>query len=417
MIKDAPKTLAILAVLVLLWSLSIFFSTLELSDQYSLDQRSQDNDVESSSPPQCSYELLYKAFRHRTDTMKKSDDEEATEQPPRDCWRPEDEVLQIPVDAILNRHEMDGIGAGSKGGVYQAIIQLDETDSTEVCIAALKTEECRPMERGTLREEKNNDDDWISCVDPSARSWDESDMNKEFMGAFVFVAARKAGIMELPGIIPTWGLVVNKENPSTIVGANIVYPSVVGTIMPLKKFKTFTDLAEEDPYDHYSTMTTTTRVLPKDSVGFAKIMLPAAEALLFMKRLGMSFQDIRAKNIGVSTTIDKNQEGNSAFVYDNTFLSFLEGATCSLDGDYLSEGCNFCNKESLTQQHRYEGTTRESIVSSDCTLFAWHVETLMQLFIPQEKQRNALISYRFRKRGTCQLEDIVARWQTIIKTN
>eukprot|EP00978_Attheya_sp_CCMP212_P009016 scaffold21221_cov40-Attheya_sp.AAC.1 len=163
-------------------------------------------------------------------------------------------------------------------------------------------------------------------------------------------------------------------------------------------------------------------------------MLPAAEALLFIERLGMSFQDIRAKNLGISTIL-KNQEGStgtgrsSAFVYDNTFLSFLEGSTCSLDGDdddddfYLSEGCNFCNKESLTHQHRYEGSTRDSIVSSDCTLFAWHVETLLQRFTPpnetqtQTQRRNAIMSWRFRKRGTCQLQDIVARWQTIIKTN
>eukprot|EP00978_Attheya_sp_CCMP212_P039266 scaffold202776_cov30-Attheya_sp.AAC.1 len=90
--------------------------------------RSEDN-VESSSPPPCSYELLHKAFRHRSDQTKKQSDEDkvTTEQ---DCWRPEEEVLQIPVDAILNRHDMDGIGAGSKGGVYQAIIQLDYATTT-----------------------------------------------------------------------------------------------------------------------------------------------------------------------------------------------------------------------------------------------------------------------------------------------
>jgi hypothetical protein len=56
-------------------------------------------------------------------------------------------------------------------------------------------------------------------------------MRKEFMGAFVFVAARKAGT-DLPGIIPMWGLVVEDENPSTMVGTNISYPSVLGAIMP-----------------------------------------------------------------------------------------------------------------------------------------------------------------------------------------
>eukprot|EP00978_Attheya_sp_CCMP212_P030456 scaffold112068_cov49-Attheya_sp.AAC.3 len=179
----------------ILWSCSIFFSsTLELSDQYSLDQRSEDN-VESSSPPPCSYELLHKAFRHRSDQTKKQSDEDelTTEQrqrQPQDCWRPEEEVLQIPVDAILNRHDMDGIGAGSKGGVYKSIIQLDYTTMSGndhvLCTAALKTEECRPIVMGRtpsssldrLEEHNDNDDDWISCVDPRARSSEDSDMTR-----------------------------------------------------------------------------------------------------------------------------------------------------------------------------------------------------------------------------------------------
>eukprot|EP00978_Attheya_sp_CCMP212_P040877 scaffold227774_cov53-Attheya_sp.AAC.3 len=125
MIKDALKLkpLAIISVLVV----------------YCCGHRSEDN-VESSSPPPCSYELLHKAFRHRSDqTKKQSDEDEVTteqrqpqrqRQPRDDCWRPEEEVLQIPVDAILNRRDMDGIGAGSKGGVYQAIIQLDYATTT-----------------------------------------------------------------------------------------------------------------------------------------------------------------------------------------------------------------------------------------------------------------------------------------------
>eukprot|EP00978_Attheya_sp_CCMP212_P028867 scaffold100834_cov36-Attheya_sp.AAC.1 len=61
----------------------------------------------SSDPPLCSYELLYNAFRPNSKT---------TEETKRDCWSPQDEILQIPVDAILNRNDMTKVGSGSNGG-------------------------------------------------------------------------------------------------------------------------------------------------------------------------------------------------------------------------------------------------------------------------------------------------------------
>eukprot|EP00550_Attheya_septentrionalis_P007400 CAMPEP_0198295638 /NCGR_PEP_ID=MMETSP1449-20131203/28823_1 /TAXON_ID=420275 /ORGANISM="Attheya septentrionalis, Strain CCMP2084" /LENGTH=425 /DNA_ID=CAMNT_0043996009 /DNA_START=233 /DNA_END=1510 /DNA_ORIENTATION=- len=416
------KMVKILALLLLLWSVvTIFFSSLVLSDS---DIDSLGFWVESSPPPPCSYELLYKAFRHHSDMNEKMDKYEATEQQqqqPRDCWRPEDEVLQIPVDAIANRHDLDAIGGGSKGGIFTAIIKLDATigNTDTVCTAALKTEECRPMKRETLEEDA---DDWISCVDPRARSSDYGDMRKEFMGAFVFVAARKSGT-DLPGIIPTWAIVVDDKYPSTMVGTNISYPFVVGAIMPLMKFKTF-EAIENASLTHL--------VPNNDTVGFAKVMLPVAEALLFMKKLGMSYQDIRSKNLGITTV--SQQDLNRAVVYDNTYLSFLEGATCGTTNNHynhnMSEACNFCNKESLTLQHRYKSKTRDSIFGSDCRIFTEQVETMLELQYEKyledaedseddeySEDEDALILPQFRRSGTCQLQDIVENWQTIIKSS
>eukprot|EP00978_Attheya_sp_CCMP212_P006544 scaffold15153_cov40-Attheya_sp.AAC.1 len=64
------------------------------------------------------------------------------------------------------------------------------------------------------------------------------------MGAFLFIATRKAGI-EVPSLIPTWGVVVNKDlETSTIVGNNIIYPAMLGALMPLRKFTTLEEIVE-----------------------------------------------------------------------------------------------------------------------------------------------------------------------------
>jgi hypothetical protein len=160
-------------------------------------------------------------------------------------------------------------------------------------------------------------------------------------------------------------------------------------------------------------------------------MLPVAEALLFMKQLGMSFQDVRNKNLGI-TTGSSQQDPNGAVVYDNTFLSFLQGTKCGTTNNHhgkiisnnnnnnhnnMVEACNFCQKESLTQKHRYNTETRDSIFGGDCKKFAWHVETLLELDeeLYSSEDQDTLIASKFRRSKTCQIQDIVERWQAIIK--
>jgi hypothetical protein len=183
---------------------------------------------ESFDPPLCSYELLYNAFRPNKNNY-------TTEETKRDCWSPQDEILQIPVHAILNRNDMTKLGSGSAGGVYKAILKLNGAGADDVCIAAVKSNICRLIDKKT---------GWTSCLSDRTVENNAKGIESEFMGAFLYLATRKAGI-EVPSLIPTWGLVVNNDlDTSTIVGKNITYPAMVGAVMPLRKFTTVEEIVE-----------------------------------------------------------------------------------------------------------------------------------------------------------------------------
>eukprot|EP00978_Attheya_sp_CCMP212_P042137 scaffold252016_cov48-Attheya_sp.AAC.2 len=344
----------------------------------------------SSSPQPCSYESLYDTF-HSTSTTKKIDDQVTN----RDCWRPKDEVLQIPVDAIINRDNMESLGKGHNGGVYRAILKLDGAGNT--CTVGLKTEKCNVS---TNNNGTGTHNDQLSCV-----YGDRNKMWKEFMGGFLFIAMRKAGI-ELPSLIPTWGMVVDKKHPhSMTVGTNISYPFIVGALMPIREFKTLQDVKKSQEL---------TNLIPKTPLGIAKMMLPAAEAFLFMERLGLSTQDMHPKNIGVPTPSSQHQ---GAFVFDFTSLSFLKGTTCSLHIMMnQSNACNFCDKELLTQEHRDGGGGRKKhwesdrIFANECSTFGKLLRKMLTMTTPREEDMQSwelLLEHDVHKEE-CRFEDIVA---------
>eukprot|EP00978_Attheya_sp_CCMP212_P033277 scaffold133623_cov55-Attheya_sp.AAC.2 len=347
----------------------------------------------SPTPPQCSYELLYNAFR--PNKMKKTSDNKKK----RDCWSPQDEILQIPVDSILNRNTMSKsqLGSGSKGGVYTAILKLDGAGN--VCTAALKTQECK---------KSGGKKGWTSCVHHESAYYvdNHASIAREFMGGFLYIATRKAGI-ELPSLIPTWGVVVTDHEPySRIPQTNITYPIIVGVVMPIRKLTTVLDIVEYEM----------SHLIPNTWMGVVRMMLPAAEALLFMEHLGMSFQDPMSKNIGIPKDESRSQ---GALVYDNTHLSLLDHTTCSIklhgNNDKLSEACNFCNKEYLSSPPRHgRGRKPNVMFTKECQRFGQRVESLTDLLVHNDTiQQTASeklmddMNDLFMQNKACQLEDLV----------
>jgi hypothetical protein len=132
-------------------------------------------------------------------------------------------------------------------------------------------------------------------------------MAGEWMGAFLWIAMRKAGI-EFPSFIPTWGVVVVDDDPKetpntnghptnnkvrlqpTMVGTNGTDDSflqtIVGVVMPLVKFETIKEMTKHEPTDRHDCP------LPTTPLGLARMMLPTVETLLFVEQMGMSFQDL-----------------------------------------------------------------------------------------------------------------------------
>mmetsp|Transcript_20143 Transcript_20143/g.36554 ORF Transcript_20143/g.36554 Transcript_20143/m.36554 type:complete len:233 (+) Transcript_20143:601-1299(+) len=216
------------------------------------------------------------------------------------------------------------------------------------------------------------------------------------MGGFLFIVTRKAGI-ELPSLIPTWGMVIDNKHPhSMTVGTNISYPFIVGVVMPIREFKTLKEVKKSQEL---------TNLIPKTPLGIAKMMLPAAEAFLFMERVHLSNQDMDGNNIGAPTPSSQYQ---GAFVFDYTFLSFLKGTTCSLHMMNQSNGCNFCDKKFLTQEHRDRGDGQER--SNDCSIFGKILRNMLDMITPREEDVQSwelLLEHYFHKEE-CRFEDIVA---------
>eukprot|EP00978_Attheya_sp_CCMP212_P048853 scaffold584785_cov110-Attheya_sp.AAC.1 len=299
---------------------------------------------------------------------------------------------------------MDLLGAGSKGGVYRAILNLDGAGNSgnRTCTVGLKTEECKYSQNGKGK------DDRISCIHRNAQTHEDDNMMwKEFMGAFLFIATRKAGI-DLPSLIPTWGMVVDEQQPPTIVGENISYPHIVGMVMPIRELITIKDVADQNLID----------IAPKTPLGLARMMLPTAETFLFMERLGMSSQHIGRHNMGVPPP---GSQYNSAFVYDNSYLSFLNGTRCSLDMNQ-SNVCNICDKKSLTHEHRNSERvhkrdsdrvhkkewTSDIIWTRDCYLFGKNVKALLNVIVPHEEDAQSLQLLRdYFPNKDCRMTDVV----------
>jgi hypothetical protein len=195
----------------------------------------------------------------------------------------------------------------------------------------------------------------------------------------------------------------NKHPHSMTVGTNISYPFIVGVVMPIREFKTLKEVKKSQEL---------TNLIPKTPLGIAKMMLPAAEAFLFMERVHLSNQDMDGNNIGAPTPSSQYQ---GAFVFDYTFLSFLKGTTCSLHMmNQSNNACNFCDKEFLTQEHRVMGDGGKKHWESDrifaCSSFRKMLRRMLKMTTPREEDVQSwelLLEHYFHKEE-CRFEDIVA---------
>ena len=101
------------------------------------------------------------------------------------------------MEAIVDRDNMEILGVGNKGVVYKATVQINK--SGNFCSIAIKTDKCRNVRTHEL---------YISCIHRDAVRMEagHSFMGSEYMGALPFPASQKS-VIDLPGLLPTWGLV------------------------------------------------------------------------------------------------------------------------------------------------------------------------------------------------------------------
>eukprot|EP00957_Ditylum_brightwellii_P084015 6386687-Ditylum_brightwellii.AAC.1 len=101
------------------------------------------------------------------------------------------------------------------------------------------------------------------------------------------------------------------------------------------------------------------------------MMFSAAEALLFTEKLGLSFQDIHFKNIGIS------QDSDHAFLYDNTYLSLIDKSDqCALPSPHKGGSCRFCRRD-LRLDYRRPHYTDYIVRHRDCIKFTQTIISLL----------------------------------------
>lgn len=342
----------------------------------------------------CTYRQLEQAFRNRTQytTLPSSRNSSVSEQ---QCWRLQDEVLRVPVDAITNRDSLRKLGGGAYGSVSKAVVRLNEK---EQCIVAVKTDQCfqawtNPFKKGR-----------VSCISPYAYNIRRTSLGAEYTGALVFAASQKVSLDDdtLSGFLPTWGVLQDRHptpswtifpGESSMYNTHVTDPLVKGVIMPLRKFEDFRELTTDERTG-----------IATDAGAVAKIMLPAAKALEFISGLGAAFGDICDKNIGL---VSPKNGPPYAMLYDNSKFT-LEGEgsnNCTLEGQ-LKEACNFCMEESFPRSH-------EAIRNNDARRFRGQIKDLLEYNQDPESGRELKVALD--KCGT--IHDVVETLQDFAQGN
>ena len=333
-------------------------------------------DIDGGTVEPCTYELLRSMFPTTTTTTPHDKQADAS------CWSLKDEILHIPKHSIINRNRMRMLGKGTRGVVYEGFVQGSTTEAT-VCSVAIKTDKCKLGERKKKILNK-------SCIEDGTKlmAGYQSYISSEYMGALLFVAANKAGL-DLPGFLPTWGII--SDGP--VVDAD----SIQGILMPIIKFESVEDIWEESE-----------NAVPRTPLEVAKLMLPVATALSFVSDLGLSFQDVHQKNIGIL-------DGSSdiAFIYDNTYLSILKGETCSLP-ESIKSACNFCMEDTFILEHRPETFSGRMIKRKDCGTTLAITWRWLNFYGHGEEELATRIDYFLHANNECTFQDVIGLLQKYI---
>lgn len=285
------------------------------------------------------------------------------------CWSLEQLMLRVPAAAILNRDQLVKLGNGRKGVVHKVVVALTspETEMMQQCIAAVKSDCCYAPEYHFANPQNDKDGTAMcsSCISTGSNVLvrAKSFLRGEYTGALPWYAQVLSKHDPFPGLLPTWALITDETRPlrhrfvphKLLGGSPHPDASVLGVLMPIRPFQSLDETAVPLPDNETDGVTS-----------FARTFLPAAEGLQFVsEQLGLAFQDIAEKNIGIYNRNNGKTEP-TAFVYDNGYVG-LDHGTWHDEGK-LTLRSKFCQERSFAIANRkknWAGTGTSSSLDSD----------------------------------------------------
>jgi hypothetical protein len=299
------------------------------------------DDLWSEIQPQaCTFQQLYDAFPPAVARRRRNTTTTTQTTTNRACWKLQEEIVRISANTIVNRNHLQSLGNGAISGVYRAILQIPNNNhnKTFLCSAAIKTDHCHSGWPFWLKYQRSR-----SCVETNSYLWaPRSYMGAEYTGALVWYAQYQQN-QSIPGLIPTWAIIVRDESEATIATPLFRWqrrrqldryphpdPSVLGVLMPLVHIQTASDLIEK-----YQSSSVSAGRLWNTSQQLARALLPAAQGLAFVGSMGLAFRDLLPKNVGFLTSTGE------AVVYDHSYMGVKHREDCH----HVS--CQFCPEENV----------------------------------------------------------------------
>jgi hypothetical protein len=346
----------------------------------------------SPNPPRpCTFDILWKKFGS-TKSEKILDDGNS-------CWELRKEILNIPVEAILNRKTHALIGLGHHGAVSKVLIKYD-VHQHQVCEVVVKTDKCHSI--------KGTRGGFQSCIAPDAMNRiEESYLGAEFMGSLPFASQRRVGIKS-EGFLPVWGVITKKGGlPSRKPhnewdGRTHPDPDVIGIVLPLTKFTPLNSGAYINTV--FDTLDEKTRnYITKDISSIVKTVMPAANALKHFAGLGLSYQGIHMEDVGL--LVDNDTHGNirnaTAMLYDNTHTGYEPEKTCKSD---VQEACNYCPEPWFHAADRVSKTKRMTGIKRDLDNFIIHfLQPFMRNSVDKERTMKLFHSLKHCEDHSCMI--------------
>ncbi|CAJ1956133.1 unnamed protein product [Cylindrotheca closterium] len=358
----------------LLW-VSVWLTCMQLIELKSVPSYSADapDRTRLKKHKTCTHKQLWKAFGNGDSQDKKIVDDEGT------CWDLRKEMMNIPVEKIMNRRNYDLIGLGHHGAIAKVLIQYGSHRSN-VCEAVVKTDKCNPIAGG----------DPLSCIAPNAMNRiQESYLGSEYMGGLPFASRRRMGV-PTDGILPVWGVVYKKgglpshSNHSEWIGRPHPDPEVIGIVLPLTKF---TPLNSGDSIATvFDTLDEKTlQYITKDVPRIVKTVLPAARALAHTAGLGLSLQGIHMEDVGL--IVNRDTDGTivdaQAMLFDNTHSGFDYSHNCTSE---IAEACNWCSESWFHKPDRVSRGKNLTGIERDFDNFIIHLLQPFFRHCPESKE-------------------------------